>query len=236
MLDSPVVVEFDMKATSASGSGVSLKRNANKAVTPLFAANEIKTDGKFNKYRAVVLPRSTGYKVVKLINNVYSGYNEVPSGAYCGNDARLEITAGAASTDIAIDNLKVYYPQQPKLFFDLDGKEDVTIDTPLEIVSNTLINAESAKNAVITEDGEPVEFEYSSNGNKNSYIFNIKGGLKKGKTYVISTGETGMKDMFEQYYNTTFFLKNQDFPQNFYIFRLNKCPEPTIYMKRYLLL
>ena len=200
-LNNIAVVELDMRVSAATGSSISLKRNANKAVTPLFTEKELKADGAFHKYRAVVQPLSAGYKVIMFIDNVYVGYKDTASGAYCGADMRLEIAAGAAATDAAIDNINIFYPQAAQIFCDLNGKEDVKVDAVIEMVSNTPINASSAKNAVITENGEAVTFTTSSNSNKNSYIFNIEGGLKKGKTYVISTGN--LKDMFEQQYNAT---------------------------------
>jgi len=199
----PVVVEFDMKATSVAGSAVSLKRSSNKAITPLFNEDKLIADGTFHRYRATVSPLAAGYKVVMLVDNVYKGYYSKQSGAYCGTDARLEILSGASSADMAIDNLRIFYPQSPKLVCNFENKTDVAVDTTLELVSNTQINATTAPKATITANGVPVNFTTSSNGAKNSYIYNIEGGLKKGTTYVITTGEAGVRDYFDQYYNDT---------------------------------
>lgn len=105
---SSLVVSVDMKATSVSGSGIALKRNANKAITPLFTESDLKADGQFHNYKAVVTQLKRGYCVEKFVDGVSAGFNKENDGAYSGADMRLEITAGAASTDVGIDNLFVY--------------------------------------------------------------------------------------------------------------------------------
>ena len=208
----PMVVEFRMK-TDATSNVSTIFRRTSSLVPGLFTvANGIvvegtKTknvaDGKFHSYMATITPHKSGTGVVisKLVDNNWIGTATISGGAYAGAGGRFDFRP--TSGTCAIDDFKIYFPQEPKILCDLEGKTNVALDTVVELVSNTRINVSTANKAVITANGEAVGYTIGSDKYKNSYIYNIEGGLQPETTYVISTGETGVRDFYDQYYNST---------------------------------
>ena len=206
----PVVMEFGLKTDATSNAEIKFRQSSSVQPTILTIANGIATvgsktknvaDGKFHTYRLTFRSPGTGYLVSVIIDGTWLLTPTSSSNTYAGNllDLRIVSKSGMAS----LDNLKIEYPQQPKILCDLDGKTDVALDTVVELVSNTRTNVSTANKAVITANGEAVGYTIDSNKYKNSYIYNIEGGLQPGTTYVISTGESGVRDFYDQYYNAT---------------------------------
>ncbi len=212
----PIVVEFRMKTDETSDVSV-IFRKSSSLVPGLFTINDgiltegTKTvnvaDGNFHTYRATFTPSASGagYSISKLVDGNWIGTAQGSSGDYTGTGARVDFRPSAGTC--AIDDFTMYFPQQPKLMCDIADKTDVSTDSVIELVSNTRINASTATKVTITANGNTVTYNASSDGAKNSYIFEIDGGLQPDTTYVITTGSNGLRDFYDQFYNTEITFK-----------------------------
>ena len=210
----PIVIEYSMRTDETSNVNVIFRKSSSLVPNLFNITGGILTegtrvldvsDGRFHTYRAVFTPGASGYSISKLVDGNWIGTAQSGSGDYTGTGARIDLRPSSGMC--AIDNFKIFVPQQPQLMCELDGRDDIPVDSVIELVSNTRINASTASKAKITANGEETAFTASSDGARNSYIFDINGGLQPDTEYIITTGENGIRDFYDQFYNTSISFK-----------------------------
>ncbi len=207
----PVVFEFRLK-TDVTTNGKVYLRQSTSVVPGLFTiekgvvdgeSSDVNVaDGKFHTYRAVFTTQGNGYSISKLVDDTWIGTATSSSNTYAGTEMDIRFDSQNNAV-MAIDDLKIYYPQTAAVTCDLDGQTEASTDSAIELVLNTPFNVATKDRVAITANGEAVTFVATPNADKNTISYAIDGGLKSNTTYVITTGEAGLKDMFDQFYNDT---------------------------------
>ena len=211
----PAVFEFDLKTDATTNGSVYLRQS--QSVKPVMFKIEngvVKgseseadvSDGDFHRYRVIFAPADAGYSKLVFVDDVLTDNETTASNVYSDTNVDLRIET-AANSPMAIDNLKIFYPQLPEMYCALDKKENAYIDSVIELVLNTPIDESVAENVTITADGQVVSYDVSPNAERNSYTYEIDGGLDYNTNYVI-TGD--LWDIYGQVYTVEFAFKTSE--------------------------
>ena len=207
--DKPVVIEYSLKtdknstvtpAFYKSGSGTYAFAPITNGVTtaaPYGGSSVDVSDGLFHTYRITLKRTASGYTATLLIDNAYRGY-------YAGNsfpeNGRFQFAVASDSSDIGLDNFKIYYPAKPAVLSNIeDGAVNAAVDSSIVLKGNNPFNFSSFNVSLKNAVGETVAITKKSESAANTLTIVPTGGLEPNTTYTLTIPSTA-KDMFDQYY------------------------------------
>lgn len=207
----PVVMECDFRIKDNTAFNYCVRSNNGGSAPVIFSisANKVTVNGKtanitsgeWHNIRATMTPASGKITASILLDGAWIGNSSVTCDISKG--VRFDIRAVSGSAGYDFDNYKIYKPASPVIKTDVAGQNDVKIKTPVVLYSNNDINYSSLARMTITADGEQVSYSRVPNVANKTLQLIPDGGLQPSTTYVITTAANGLKDMFDQYYNTT---------------------------------